>query len=200
MEIIALILFVLSSSGTPGPNNVMLLTSGVNHGFRKSIPHVLGINIGFPVMVVAVGFGLVSLFRQVPNLYLLIKIIGIGYLLYLAFKIATLSGQLSAKEKNNPFTFIQAASFQWLNPKAWVMAVSAIVAFASTDGSTTTEVFSIAAVYLIFGLPCSLFWLSMGLGLQSVLDKPVFISWFNRIMATILVLSIIPMIESTVAG
>ncbi|GLX77767.1 lysine transporter LysE [Thalassotalea insulae] len=198
MELIALVLFVLSSSGTPGPNNVMLLTSGVNHGFRKSIPHVLGINIGFPLMVIGVGFGLVTLFKQVPSFYLLLKVIGILYLLYLAYKIATLSGKLSTNEENNPFTFTQAALFQWFNPKAWVMAVSAIVAFSSTDGSVAIEVFSIAAVYLIFGLPCSLFWLSMGLGLQSVLNKPNFLIWFNRCMAVILVLSVIPMIQSTV--
>ncbi|MDO6427213.1 LysE family translocator [Thalassotalea sp. 1_MG-2023] len=199
MELLALVLFILSSSGTPGPNNVMLLTSGVNHGFRKSLAHVLGINIGFPIMVIAVGFGLVTLFRQFPNIYLMIKIIGILYLLFLAYKIATLPVEFTAKEKKRPFTFMQAATFQWVNPKAWVMAVSAIIAFTSSANSENTQVFYIAAAYLVFGLPCSLFWLSMGTGLQTVLKNPRFIIWFNRFMALILVLSIVPMIESTIA-
>ncbi|WP_286233441.1 LysE family translocator [Thalassotalea sediminis] len=197
MELLALALFVISSSGTPGPNNVMLLTSGVNHGFRKSLPHVLGINIGFPVMVIGVGFGLVALFKQYPQLYILIKSIGILYLLFLAYKIATLSTQLSAQEKKRPFTFMQAALFQWFNPKAWVMAVSAVIAFSSVSNSASSDVFSIAAAFLIFGLPCSFFWLSVGLGMQSILNKPRMVTWFNRLMALVLVLSIIPMIEST---
>ncbi|WP_206485002.1 LysE family translocator [Thalassotalea sp. G2M2-11] len=198
MEIIALILFVLSSSGTPGPNNVMLLTSGVNHGVRQTIPHVLGINLGFPIMVICVGLGLVSLFQQFPMLYTVLKVIGILYLLYLAYKIATISQIERGSIKQPPFTFMQAACFQWLNPKAWVMAVSAIVAFSSAQESATSEVAVIALVYLLFGLPCSFFWLMIGAGLKNVLENQSFLVWFNRGMAAVLVLSILPMIESSI--
>ena len=114
----------------PGPNNVMVLTSGVNHGIRNSLPHVLGINIGFPVMIICVGLGIMSLFKQWPILHQLIQIIGVLYLAYLAFKIATMP--INSKLNNNakPMSFLQAALFQWVNPKAWVMSVSAIVAFS----------------------------------------------------------------------
>ncbi|NMP32081.1 LysE family translocator [Thalassotalea sp. M1531] len=195
MELLALALFVFSTSGTPGPNNIMLLSSGVNFGIKKSLPHILGVNLGFPIMVIAVGIGLVSLFNQFPQLYTLMKVVGIGYLLFLAFKIAQTPVSANTKQQAKPISFVQAAAFQWVNPKAWIMAISAIVAFSSAAEASLAEVVWIALAYLLFGLPCSFAWLSAGVGLKKVLNNPLFVIWFNRAMAVLLVISIVPMIN-----
>ncbi|MGB1197981.1 MAG: LysE family translocator [Thalassotalea sp.] len=199
MEYIALILFVLSTSGTPGPNNIMILTSGVNHGIKSSIPHVLGVNIGFPVMIICVGLGAMTLFKQWPIAHQLIQIIGIFYLSYLAYKIATMPVQNKIQEGKKPISFLQAALFQWVNPKAWVMSVSAIVAFSTTNGNVLEQVLVIAAIYLIFGLPCSFTWLFIGKWLQSILTNTRYVQCFNIIMAGVLLLSLLPMLNDVIA-
>lgn len=187
---------MLSTSGTPGPNNIMLLTSGVNFGLRIGIPHVLGVNIGFAIMVISVGLGLVSVFQQFPTFYLVLRMVGVLYLLYLAFKIATASTSISTQKKTKPITFTQAALFQWVNPKAWVMAVTAIVAFSSGNNGEYWQVLTIGLTYFVFGLPCSFAWLGVGIGLKKVTQNETFLLWFNRSMATLLVLSLIPMINA----
>lgn len=196
MEVFALALFVISTSGTPGPNNIMLLSSGVNFGIKKSLPHVFGINLGFPIMIVALGIGLISLFAEFPSLYLTMKFVGISYLLFLAFKIAITPVSAEAKEQAKPISFVQAAAFQWVNPKAWIMAISAIVAFSSATNASLLELLSVALAYIVFGLPCSFVWLFAGAGLKGILENPLFVKLFNRVMALLLVLSIIPMINS----
>lgn len=198
MEFIALILFIFSTSGTPGPNNIMILTSGVNHGIRNSLPHVFGVNIGFLVMIICVGLGIMSLFQQWPFLHKLIQIIGICYLLYLAFKIATMPVNNEINSDKKPFSFIQAAAFQWVNPKAWVMCVSAIVAFSSTNNNVVEQVLIISVFYFIFGLPCSFAWLMVGKWLQNILTHDVYVKRFNRIMALILLTSLYPMFSDII--
>ena len=116
MEYTALILFTIATSITPGPNNVMIMTSGVNHGFRKSIPHLAGIDLGFPIMLIVVGLGASQLFAGYPSIFLWLKVIGVLYLSYLAFKIASSPVQSFERSKAKPFTFLQAALFQWVNP------------------------------------------------------------------------------------
>ena len=127
--LIAFSIFAFVTSVTPGPNNLMLLASGVNFGFRLSLPHILGISSGFFVMVLTVGLGLAEAFILFPWLYVFLKWVGVAYLLYLAWKIAT-SKQLeknttTESANSRPMTFWSAAAFQWVNPKAWVMAVGA---------------------------------------------------------------------------
>ena len=199
MEYFALVLFILSTSGTPGPNNVMILTSGVNHGIKNSIPHVLGVNIGFPVMVICVGLGIMTLFKQWPILHQLIQIIGIIYLCYLAFKIATMPVNSRLEKDKKPFSFLQAAFFQWVNPKAWVMSVSAVVAFSLTNTSALENVLIIASFYLVFGLPCSFAWLFVGKWLQNILTHQVYVKRFNISMAVVLLCSLIPMLNDVIS-
>jgi threonine/homoserine/homoserine lactone efflux protein len=126
----AFALFALVSSITPGPNNTMLLASGVNFGFLRTIPHALGISLGFMLLVVAVGLGLGEIFTAAPWTYTALRWIGAAYLLYLAWCIAT-SGRMSeaGEHGGTPMTFLGAAAFQWVNPKAWVMAVGAITTY-----------------------------------------------------------------------
>lgn len=200
MDIVAIALFVLSTSGTPGPNNIMLLTSGVNHGVKKSIRHVLGINLGFPIMLVAVGLGAMQVFVMLPWLYQAIKVVGMAYLLFLAYKIANTKVSLTSGQSSKPFSFFQAALFQWVNPKAWIMSVSAIVAFASPDSPAFWQVMTISACYFLFGLPCSMAWLSAGASLQSLLSNERFLRTFNVLMALILVASLMPMASSLLSN
>ena len=128
----ALILFCFVSSVTPGPNNLMLMASGANFGFRRSVPHMLGISIGFTLMVALVGLGLMQVFDAIPASYTILKVFSAAYLLWLAWKIANAGRPQGSQTGARPMTFLQAAAFQWVNPKAWTMALSAITLYAPT--------------------------------------------------------------------
>lgn len=192
--LLAFALFALVTSITPGPNNMMLLASGVNFGFRRTLPHMLGISIGFMVLVLAVGFGLGSLFQTWPILYTLLRYIGGAYLLYLAWKIAT-SGPASENDqpRGEPMGFFAAALFQWVNPKAWVMAIGAISTYTPMQGYFT-NVLVIAAVFALINLPGVGIWAGFGSLLRNVLRDPRWLRVFNVIMALLLVLSLYPLV------
>ncbi|MEM8977490.1 MAG: LysE family translocator, partial [Pseudomonadota bacterium] len=132
-QIIALAAFALVTSITPGPNNLMLMASGANYGFHRTIPHMLGIGLGFVLMVMLVGLGVIQVFDAYPLAYTLLKIVSMAYLLYLAWKIATSSPPSEAGETGRPITFLQAALFQWINPKAWAMALTAISVYTPSQ-------------------------------------------------------------------
>jgi len=121
--LLAFVLFAFATAGTPGPNNMMLLASGANFGFRRTILHILGISAGLGVMVVAMGWGLSGVFRTFPMLHEILKWAGAAYMLWLAWKIATATGINDKSATGQPMTFLEAAAFQWLNPKAWAMAL-----------------------------------------------------------------------------
>ncbi len=188
---LSLITFTFVAGITPGPNNIMLLASGLNHGIRKSMPHYLGICIGFPIMVTVVGFGLGALFEQYPGIFIYIKVSGIAYLLYLAWKTANAGNSSASKNVRQPLTFVQAAAFQWLNPKAWVIAVGALAAFTTPENVTQSGV-TITLIYFVMGFLCMAIWLKLGQGLQQSLSKGNRIHYFNITMAVLLALSVIP--------
>lgn len=190
--LIPIIIFCFATSISPGPNNIMLMTSGVNHGVVKTIPHLLGINIGFPAMVAAIGFGLGNLFIAFPPIYLVIKVLGITYLLYLAWKIARSSMPNVGVESARPLTFMQAALFQWVNPKAWVMAVGAIASFTTSE-KMVSQILLIVATYLIVGGMCIAVWLCAGAAMKKFLQNEKQLKIFNLIMALLLVASVVPM-------
>jgi len=188
----SLFIFTFVAGITPGPNNMMLMTSGLNHGIRKSLPHYLGVCIGFPVMVAAIGFGMGAVFSKYPSIYLYLKISGITYLFYLAWKIANTGNPKTAQKIGKPFSFIQAAAFQWLNPKAWAIAVGALAAFTSKE-NFTVNVFTVILAYLVMGLICMALWLKLGQSLKRFLQTGNRVNYFNIVMAVLLVLSVIPM-------
>ena len=192
--ILAIALFAFSSGITPGPNNIMLMTSGVNFGVKRSIPHLMGISLGFPTMILAIGLGLSALFQTYPVIHQIIKVIGITYLLYLSWLIANSSSKMEGKTIAKPFSFIQAAAFQWVNPKGWIMAVGAIATFTSVQQDLTAQVITIATVFLCIAFPCALVWLGFGVVLKRLLKNPRQQKIFNISMAVLLVASIIPMI------
>ncbi|MGE7991533.1 LysE family translocator [Pseudomonas sp. NPDC089554] len=190
----AFVLYAFVSSITPGPNNTMLLASGVNFGVRRSIPHALGISIGFMVMVLAVGFGLGELFKAWPPLYTVLRYVGATYLLYLAWKIATsgpMSGDTDGSRK--PLSFLGAAAFQWVNPKAWVMAIGAITTYTPAQGYVV-NVIVIAALFALVNLPSVGIWVMFGSALRRVLQKPRWLMLFNVVMALLLVISLYPLL------
>lgn len=190
--LIPIIIFCFATSISPGPNNIMLMASGVNHGIVKSIPHLLGINIGFPAMVAAIGFGLGNLFIAFPQIYLVIKVVGIAYLLYLAWKIARSSMPDVQVESNKPLTFIQAVLFQWVNPKAWVMAIGAIASFTTSE-KMISQILVIVATYAIVGGMCIAVWLCAGAAMKRFLQNEKQLKVFNIMMALLLVVSVVPM-------
>ncbi|SEJ49388.1 MULTISPECIES: LysE family translocator [unclassified Achromobacter] len=188
-----LALFALVSSITPGPNNVMLASSGLNFGFRRSLPHLLGVNLGFTLMIFLVGIGLGSVFQQTPALYSVLKYAGAAYLLYLAWKIAN-SGPLDEGEaRGKPFTFLQAAAFQWVNPKAWVMAVGVVATYTPQNGFFANLVIA-TVVCGIVNLPSIGIWVTFGTALRRVLHRPAAIRAFNVGMALLLVASLYPVV------
>jgi len=187
-------LFALVTSITPGPNNTMLLASGVNFGFNRTIPHMLGITCGFFVLVVAVGFGLGAVFQTYPLLYTLLRYVGAAYLLYLAWKIAH-SGPVSESEKgeSKPISYLGAAAFQWVNPKAWIMAIGAISTYTPMQGYFT-NVIVIAAVFALINLPSVSVWAGCGTLLRNVLKDRRWLRLFNWGMALLLVASLYPLL------
>ena len=188
----ALVAFAFVSSITPGPNNLMLMASGANFGFRRSGPHMLGIGLGFTCMIMLVGAGLVQIFDTYPISYSALKIGSIAYLLYLAWKIASSGPAKQGQSAGTPMTFLQAAGFQWVNPKAWAMALTAISVY-----TPDTTFWSTALVALIFGainLPSVSVWTFLGLQMAKALTDPARLRAFNWTMAALLVASLYPVL------
>jgi threonine/homoserine/homoserine lactone efflux protein len=191
---LAFILFTLSMSITPGPNNVMLMASGLNFGVNKSLPHLFGVCLGFPSMFILVGLGLGVVFEQYPIIHDVIKVLGIVYLIYLAWQIAHAKKTSLKGKVSSPFTFIQAALFQWVNPKAWVMASTSIAVYTSVTGSMFYQVLSLAVIFVFTGLCCCSLWLFLGHGLKRLLKSDAHRMLFNTVMAILLVASVFPAI------
>jgi len=194
------VIFGVIAAVTPGPNNVMLTTTGLNFGVRRGVPHLLGICIGFPVMLALIGLGFGTLFQLYPILHELIRMVGIVYLLYLAWKIATTRTAGGEISQSKPINFWQAAAFQWVNPKAWIMGSSALAAYTTLDDNYFIQVLIICLTFLLITIPCAGVWLVFGAGLQRFLKDPGHLRIFNIIMALLLIASILPVVWEMAAG
>ncbi len=190
--LLALILFAFVSSITPGPNNLMLMASGANYGFRRSVPHMLGIGLGFTLMVLLVGVGLVQVFDRFPVSYTVLKLVSVVYLLYLAWKIAHSAPARTGATPGQPMTFLQAAAFQWVNPKAWAMALTATAAYAPQQ--TIGAIVLVALVFGTINLPSVSTWVVLGQQMARFLTNPRRLMWFNWTMALLLVASLYPVL------
>jgi threonine/homoserine/homoserine lactone efflux protein len=195
----ALAVFAAVSSVTPGPNNLMLMASGINFGFRRTLPHMLGVGLGFTLMIILIGLGVMQFIEAIPASGLAIAILSAVYMLYMAWKIATTNtapqiadGQVSGSK---PFTFLQAALFQWVNPKAWTMALTAISIY-TPKSQGWLAIFIVAGIFGIINLPCTSLWAAMGAKMSVLLSDPIRRRVFNIIAALLLVASLYP----TVAG
>ncbi|MEL7940044.1 LysE family translocator [Pseudomonas delhiensis] len=194
LELLAAFLgFAFVTSITPGPNNMMLLASGVNFGVRRTLPHMLGISIGFLLLVVAVGLGLDQLFHAFPLTYQVLRYLGAAYLLYLAWGIARAGApQANGRSTGKPFGFLQAAAFQWVNPKAWIMAIGAITTYTPQQGFAG-NVLLIAVLFAVVNLPSVGVWTVLGSFLRHWLEQPARRRVFNIGMALLLVASLYPL-------
>ena len=190
--IIAFAGYCLVSSITPGPNNLMLMASGANFGFLKTIPHMLGVSLGFVLMVFLVGIGLAQIFDIYPIAHAFLKVGSVGYLLYLAWKIANAAPIDAKGSSGTPMTFLQAAAFQWVNPKAWTMAVTAVTVY-SPDTNLPTIV-AVAAIFGVVNLPSVSLWTLMGQQMARILTNPTRLRLFNWTMAALLIASLYPVL------
>ena len=189
---LALLAFAFVTSVTPGPNNLMLIASGANFGFRRSIPHMVGISLGHMAMTLIVGLGLVGVMIAVPQTQTALKIVSVIYMLWLAWKLAHASAPAEQGGLARPLTFVQAAAFQWVNPKAWAMSLGAVAAYAPDRHLATVAI--VAAVFAAVNLPSVSLWAWAGGMLRRWLTNPARLQVFNWTMAGLLVLSLVPVI------
>ncbi len=199
----ALATFAFVTSITPGPNNLMLMTSGINFGISRTVPHMLGVALGFTLMIVLIGLGIMQIIEAVPGSMLFITIASGLYLLYMAWKIATTNTSPAengdAATASKPFTFLQAALFQWVNPKAWTMALTAISAYAPKSQGWV-GVLIVAGVFGVINLPSTGAWAVMGAKMRRFLSDPVRLRTFNIVAALLLVASLYPMVAGLIAA
>jgi threonine/homoserine/homoserine lactone efflux protein len=186
--LLALVAFCVVTLFTPGPNNLMLMASGANFGAVRTLPHMLGVVTGFPAMTAIVGLGLAGLFLAWSGAFLLLKVVSVVYTLWLAWKIANAGAVDIDQPEGKPLGFAQAVAFQWINPKAWSMALTATTVYA--PGQNTGSVLTIAGMFLLFGIGSSGAWMVMGGAISRWLSSPARLRLFNLTMALLLVGSI----------
>lgn len=189
-----LAVFAFVSSITPGPNNLMLMASGANFGFRRTIPHMLGVALGFVFMVLLMGAGLARLFAAVPAIHTALKAAAVLYMLWLAWKIAHAAPMRKSGRAGKPMSFLQAAAFQWVNPKAWAMALTAISAY--TPDQTMAAVAMVGLIFGAINLPSVGSWTVLGQQMARFLTSPRRLTLFNWTMAALLVASLYPVVAA----
>jgi threonine/homoserine/homoserine lactone efflux protein len=191
--LVNLIGFAFVTSITPGPNNLMLMASGANFGLRRTLPHMAGISLGHAFMTLLVGFGLGAALLVVPQAKLTLKVAAVSYMLWLAWKIAHAAPPGAGKGiGGRPLTFLQAAAFQWINPKAWAMSIGAISAYTNDGG--LASVIIVTLVFAAVNFPSVAVWARAGETLRGLLQDPARLRIFNWTMAVLLVASILPVL------
>jgi threonine/homoserine/homoserine lactone efflux protein len=190
--LLAFIVFAIVMFITPGPNNIMVLSSGLTYGFRRSVPHIAGITIGFAFMIAAVGLGFGTIFVAYPMLQTILKYAGAAYLVYLAIAIA-LSGppKAGAADGRGPMTFLGAAMFQWVNVKGWVMVIGTITAY-SAIARFPWNIAIQTVLSLALGVVSTSIWTLFGSALRPILTSERAVRIFNIVMAILLLASLIP--------
>ena len=190
----AFALFAVATSVTPGPNNIMVASSAASNGVRATVPQMLGISLGFGAMVVIVGLGLAGPLADHPGLHAALRWVGAAWITWIAWQIAR-AGSVALPDgrgRVTPMGFMAAALFQWVNPKAWIMAVATTATYASPGPGLAGQVLVFAALFAVLCIPCTLLWSLLGAGVGRILRSPVQLRAFNAVMAALLVLSVLP--------
>jgi threonine/homoserine/homoserine lactone efflux protein len=191
---LALTLFAAIAAYTPGPNNTLLMACGINYGFRASIPMIVGVGIGFPVLILCVGLGLGQVFEAYPIIYTVMKFAGAAYMLWLAFKIASAKhSDGGAVAASKPMTFLQGCAFQWVNPKAWIMGVTALSAYTLAS-DYYFGLAAVVAVFVFMGFTSAATWALFGVALKSVMNDARWFRLINIGLSALLVVSLVPML------
>ena len=196
-------LFMLVSSITPGPNNTMLMASGVHFGYRRTLAHLMGVQLGFGFMLIAVGLGLHTVLSQFPAFYDVVRFAGATYMVWMAWSLASARPQFqeqaaieqSVQNELKPLGFWGAVLFQWVNPKAWVMAVTIMSAYVP-PGAGLLQIAPLGLMFAVLGFPCSSVWVGFGSALRSYLQEAFRMRVFNCTMAAALLLSLYPMLSA----
>ena len=197
MPIFSAVLFFVAGAGTPGPNNTIAMASAAAFGFRRTIPIVAGVSIGFPLMLVLVGVGLGGVLAQWPWVLDVLRPIGILYLLWLAWRIATGPTDVKARRASSPPGFVHMVLFQFVNPKAWTLAVAALAAYTGFWDSFLLEVVVLAVLAFVATVPCTGAWALLGVGAGRLISNPLHMRVFNVVMAALLLVSLIPAARET---
>jgi threonine/homoserine/homoserine lactone efflux protein len=187
------LVFALVGSITPGPNNLMMMASGATFGLKRTLPHVAGVVVGFGAMTLAIGLGLAQVLKASPLLFAVLRWAAAAYILYIAWRMVTAKGPGIAVTGENPMSFFGAVAFQWINPKAWVMALAAVGTYAE-QGRFLVDVLIIALAFMVIGVPCALTWTGFGSGIRRWFKKPIHLKVFNWTMAALLVASLYPLV------
>lgn len=188
-------MFSIATSLTPGPNNIMLLSSGLTYGYKRTIPHVLGVVIGFPLMTIFVGLGLGEFFKLYPIAFTVLKTAGILYLLWLAWKISRSTPTFKENDADSqPLKFIPIVLFQWINPKNWIKIITAMSVYVTSVEHATMQIMIITLIFFITVFISANSWALGGVILKKLIKSDIGIKRFNIIMAILLVLSIVPTI------
>jgi threonine/homoserine/homoserine lactone efflux protein len=187
-----LVLFAAAMCLTPGPNVVMVTASSANFGFRRTVPQMLGVTLGFGAMIMVAGLGLAGLFHAEPRLHTLLKYAGACYLLYLAWRIARAEPASGDRTRARPIGFAAAMLFTWMNPKGWVTALGALAAYTSVEAEMLPQTAVIALVLAAWCLVSLALWAGFGVAIARFLATPRARLAFNAAMAALLVLSLIP--------
>jgi threonine/homoserine/homoserine lactone efflux protein len=194
--LVSAVAFATSMSATPGPNNAMLASSGSLWGFRRTIPHMLGIAIGFGFMLLAVAGGLGTVLLHHSTALEIMRWVAGVYLLYLAYRIATATPAAREPDsdqagRGRPFTFLQAAAFQWVNPKAWIIVLSGLATLTTASSGTSLQLVAMLAVTFVIVICFSAaLWTSLGVTAARFMRTPRALRGFNLLMAALLVASI----------
>jgi threonine/homoserine/homoserine lactone efflux protein len=188
----ALAAFAFVAAITPGPNNLMLMTSGVKYGVGRTLPHLAGVILGFALMIALIGLGLDVIFERFPQILPVMRVVGSLYMIWLALKIALAKPIREIEADGRPIGFFAAAAFQWVNPKAWVMALSALATYAGVVDGYIRSVLLIAALCALISIPCAGAWTLFGASLSRLLVDPRVTRPFNWTMAALLIASIAP--------
>lgn len=206
----AFFFFALTATITPGPNNIMMMSSGARFGMRRTAPHILGVAFGFPAMVLASGLGLGALLQESPLLHKVLRLAGTGFMLWMAFAIAFappkndaaqeenadknkgLKAETDVTSKDRPMRFFEAVLFQWVNPKAWTMGIGAITTYTAPHSPFFPQLFTMVVIFTIVGIPSAIIWTAFGKGIRRFLGTPMRQRIFNVAMGLLLFISLIP--------
>ncbi len=187
---LALLMFVVVAGFTPGPNNIIAMSIGFNHGYKKALPHVAGVTIGFPVMLILIGFIIKPIMQQYEQLFMLLKYICIVYILYIAYHIATEKPSIDELSSNKkPITFLQSLAFQWINPKAWAGALTTITVYMPKE-HYAQGIYIAALLSAVTTIGAISTWAIMGREIKRFFSSQKQMRIFNVAMALLLVVSV----------
>jgi threonine/homoserine/homoserine lactone efflux protein len=192
-KLLPFVVFAFVGSFTPGPNNMISTASGAAFGFARTMPQMLGVSVGFPAMMVALGLGLGEIFRLVPWVHEALRYVGAAFLLYLAWRIAR-TAEVEKVDAQRPLTFIEAALFQWLNPKAWTLALGALAAFTTPGLALSASLFEVGILAALFGVIAFIalvVWCLFGVMIATLLQDARKRRIFQLSLAALLAISVV---------